>query len=117
MSVQHAPLVSAEAAFVAGSAVRSVSLIVRNAGYAAARALSRRNAQQFTGGHYFCPGPLPGVPCKNVFGKRHFSPSYKGTNWRCPHCRKRKFKFSAIIESKPVPSKLSVNSPIWEPKR
>ena len=118
MSVQQAGAnSSADAAFVAKSAVYSVSRIVRNARYAAGRAVEERNALQFTGGHYICLGPLPGVSCTNKYGTRHFSPSYKGTDWKCPHCRQRKFKFSAIIVSKPVPMKLSVNSPIWKPKR
>jgi hypothetical protein len=77
---------------------------------AASCAEGKRNRLQFTGGNYLCPGPLPGVTCMNTYGKRHYSPFYKGTDWKCPHCRKRKYKFSAIIESKGYVQKLSVNS-------
>ena len=108
---------SASAARMALIAARRVEKVARKAGYAASRAEGKRDRLQFTGGHYVCPGPLPGVSCTNKYGTRHYSPFYEGTDWKCPHCRKRKYKFSAIIVSKEsVPKKLSVNSAPWYPK-
>ena len=110
-------LIAASAARMALKAARRVENVARKAGYAASRAEGKRNRLQFTGGHYVCPGPLPGVSCTNKYGTRHFSPSYEGFDWKCPHCRKRKYKFSAIIVRKEsVPKKLSVNSAPWYPK-
>ena len=61
---------SASAARFALEATRCVENVARKAGYAASRAEGKRNRLQFTGGHYVCPGPLPGVSCTNKYGTR-----------------------------------------------
>lgn len=112
-----AALRAACAARMALMAARGVANVARNACYAASRAKGKRDREQFTGGNYICPGPLPGVSCENKYGVRHYSPFYKGNDWKCPHCRKRQYKFSAIIARNDcVPKKLNVNVAPWYPQ-
>ena len=108
----------AAAANMALVAARIAAKMARNAEIAASRAEGKRDRLQLTGGHYVCPGPLPGVSCANMYGTRHCSPGYEGSDWKCPHCRKRKYKFSAIIVSKEsVPKKLNPNAAPWRPSK
>ena len=111
-----AALRAAAAARMASVAALRAEKVARKSRLLASRAEGERNRRQFTGGYYFCYGPVPGVTCKNKYGPRHFSPSYRGSDMKCPHCRKRQYKFSAIIERKDgLPKSLNVNSAPWYP--
>ena len=80
---------------------------------AAARAnwVALRAMKQFTGGHYLCPGPVVGVKCSSRHGRRHYSPDYKGKDWKCCDCRCLRDKFILAKHSS-----LSAKSDPWYPR-
>ena len=93
----------AEAAAKAAAAARNGE---RRALYVAQRAM-----KQFTGGHYLCPGPVAGVKCSSRHGRRHYSPDYKGKDWKCCDCRCLRDKFILAKHSN-----LSAKSDPWYPR-
>jgi len=80
-------------------------------GAARANWVAQRAMKQFTGGHYLCPGPVAGVKCCSRHGRHHYSPDYKGKDWKCCDCRCLKDKFIVAKHSR-----LSAKSEPWFPR-